>query len=172
MDDSEILRNRMFARWYMRFLRGAKNKWRDKAVELRKKVEQLEFFYEGNGFKKRGLNNSIQIADYIEKLEKENTGLKEKKIKGCYFGKDELGNDFFAKCDCVDCQKRTIALLDLRKEYLNKINKEKVNNDQLTKATELIKKFVKWGDYEGPDCPKFNDIKAEAESFLKEIKEK
>ena len=35
-------------------------------------------------------------------LEKENAELKEKKIKGCYFGKDELGNDFFAKCDCVD----------------------------------------------------------------------
>lgn len=71
MDDFEILRNRRFARWYMRKLRDARNKWRDKAVKLNEKVEQLEFFYEGNGFKKRGLNNSIQIADYIKKLEKQ-----------------------------------------------------------------------------------------------------
>ena len=71
MDDFEILHSRRFARWYMRKLRDARNKWRDKAVKLNEKVEQLEFFYEGNGFKKRGLNNSIQIADYIEKLEKQ-----------------------------------------------------------------------------------------------------
>lgn len=39
--------------------------------KLQNKVEMLDFFYEGNGFKRRGLNNSIQIADYIEKLERE-----------------------------------------------------------------------------------------------------
>ena len=43
-------------------------------AELRAKlsdtVEMYDFFYEGNGFKKRGLNNSIQVADYIDKLEK------------------------------------------------------------------------------------------------------
>lgn len=40
-------------------------------VKLRDTVEMYDFFYEGNGFKKRGLNNSIQVADYIEKLEKD-----------------------------------------------------------------------------------------------------
>lgn len=40
-----------------------------------------EFFYEGNGFYKRGLNNSIMIAEYIEKLEKENADKKDQLIK-------------------------------------------------------------------------------------------
>lgn len=51
---------------------------KDKQIEaLKDKVEMLDFFYEGNGFKTRGLNNSIQIAEYIKKLEKENKELKE-----------------------------------------------------------------------------------------------
>ena len=40
-------------------------------AELRDTVEMYDFFYEGNGFKKRGLNNFIQVADYIDKLEKD-----------------------------------------------------------------------------------------------------
>ena len=43
-----------------------------------------EFFYEGNGFYKRGLNNSIMIADYIEKLEKEN-----RTLEGCLLAEQE-----------------------------------------------------------------------------------
>jgi len=43
-------------------------------IKLKDKIEMYDFFYEGNGFKKRGLNNAIQIADYIEKLEKQITG--------------------------------------------------------------------------------------------------
>ena len=39
--------------------------------QLQDKVEMLDFFYEGNGFKRRGLNNFIQIAEYIDKLEKQ-----------------------------------------------------------------------------------------------------
>lgn len=44
----------------------------EETKELQNKLEMLDFFYEGNGFKRRGLNNSIQIVEYIEKLEKEN----------------------------------------------------------------------------------------------------
>ena len=40
-------------------------------AKLRDTVEMYDFFYEGNGFKKRGLNNSIQVAEYIDKLEKD-----------------------------------------------------------------------------------------------------
>ena len=43
----------------------------EQIAELEGKIEMYEFFYEGNGFKKRGLNNSIQIAEYIDKLEEQ-----------------------------------------------------------------------------------------------------
>ena len=110
------------------------------------------------------LNKSVQ------ELEKDKAELKEKKIKGCYFGKDELGNDFFAKCDCVDCQKRTIALLDLRKEYLNKINKEKTINDQLTNAKEIIRKLVlEVKGYEEINGYDTCEPVQEAEQFLKDL---
>lgn len=49
--------------------------------KLKDKVEMLDFFYEGNGFKRRGLNNSIQIAEYIKKLEEENVKQKEYNAK-------------------------------------------------------------------------------------------
>lgn len=89
--------------------------------------------------------------------------LKNEKIKGCYFGKDELGRDFFAKCDCVDCQKRTLALLDLRKEYLNKINKESFQKDQLIKAKEILKAVVDF--YPTTTAT----ILCEAEKFISEV---
>ena len=92
---------------------------------------------------------------------------KAKKIKGCYFGKDELGKDFFAKCDCVDCQKRTIALLDLRKEYLNKINKESYQNSKLIKAKEIIEKLIS----QNRKLWVYSDIREEAEQLLKEMGE-
>ena len=45
---------------------------KDKQIEeLKDKIEMYKFFYEVNGFKKRGLNNSIQIAEYIDKLEEQ-----------------------------------------------------------------------------------------------------
>lgn len=39
--------------------------------KLQDRVNMYDFFYEGNGFKRRGLNNSIQIAEYIKELERE-----------------------------------------------------------------------------------------------------
>lgn len=38
-------------------------------TKLREEVDKLDFFYEGNGFTRRGLTNSIQIANYIEEIE-------------------------------------------------------------------------------------------------------
>ena len=40
--------------------------------------ECQDFIWESVGFKKRGFVNSIQIAEYIDKLEKENAELKKK----------------------------------------------------------------------------------------------
>ena len=74
-----------FINMYIRMLRKARNGWMEKAYHLKDVVEEkdkriaeltdqvckFDFFYEGNGFYKRGLSNSIQIADYIEKLEKD-----------------------------------------------------------------------------------------------------
>jgi len=99
--------------------------------------------------KKADTNHSLveQMAD----IESKNAELKEK-VKGCYFGKDEFGKDFFAKCDCVDCQKRTLALLDLRKEYLNKTNEVnelqkknaelKAQLDAIDKAGEHVRQQI------------------------------
>ena len=81
-------------------------KYEEKTVELEKKIKEYkkqinlkekalarikreneslidqnamyEFFYEGNGFYKRGLNNSIMIEEYIEKLEKDNRLLEQR----------------------------------------------------------------------------------------------
>ena len=57
----------------------------------------------------------------IEELKRHN----EEKIKpeGCIIGKDEFGKDFIAHCGCADCINRSEALLDLRKGYLEKVNK-------------------------------------------------
>lgn len=40
---------------------------------------------------------------------------------------------------------------------------------QLTNAKEIIKEFVAWANWEGVNCPKFQDIQSKAEQFLKEI---
>ena len=47
----------------------ASKEYLEENTKLKDKVEMLEFFYEANGFNKRGLHNSIQIAEYINKLE-------------------------------------------------------------------------------------------------------
>lgn len=39
---------------------------------------------------------------------------------------------------------------------------------QLKQAIEIIRQFIEWADWEGRNCPKFDDIKAKAEAFLKE----
>ena len=44
---------------------------------LKDLAQRLNLFYEGNGFVKRGLINSIMVADYIEMIEKENADLKD-----------------------------------------------------------------------------------------------
>jgi len=173
MDDFEILRSRKFARWYMRKLRDARNKWRDKAVKLNKKVEQLEFFYEGNGFKKRGLNNSIQIADYIEKLEKGNAELKERcnildeslvtSTKNNIERQkiiDELKNrDCWKSCEYANPKSELIG------QHIKDVQ-------DLSKAKGIIKKIEKIF-YSGENAikrlSKISDILAEAETFLKEL---
>ena len=48
---------------------------REQIEKLKDKVQMYDFFYEDNGFKRRGLNNSIQIAEYIDKLEAYNEKL-------------------------------------------------------------------------------------------------
>ena len=58
---------------------------------LEDKVEMYDFFYEGNGFKRRELNTAIQIGDYIDKLEAQLN--KAKKIIRLYllcYGQKEL----------------------------------------------------------------------------------
>lgn len=40
-----------------------------KVMELEDKIDMIDFFKEGTGLKKRGLINTIQVSQYIEKLE-------------------------------------------------------------------------------------------------------
>ena len=65
--------------------------------------------------------------------------------------------------------------LDLRKEYLNKINKEKIIYEQLAKANEIIKNFLhtlKNEDSEFTNALKnTHPVLIEAEQFLKELSE-
>lgn len=74
--------------------------------------------------------------------------LQEKKIKpeGCIIDKDEFGKDFIAHCDCADCINRSKALLELRKSYLEKINKIVVLEKQIEemKRCEICAKSRDW----------------------------
>ena len=65
--------------------------------KLQDKVEMLDFFYEGNGFKRRGLNNSIQIAEYIKKLEAQI-----EKMKNQWNCKNNNGYCVSSICPCKD----------------------------------------------------------------------
>ena len=78
--------------------------------KLQDRVNMYDFFYEGNGFKRRGLNNSIQIGNYIDELEKKNT--KANEIIG------ELIQRFYDNEDLA-------ALVITAEEYIHKEVKEK-----------------------------------------------
>ena len=54
--------------------------------------------------------------------------------------------------------------VDIRKAYI-------AGGEKLIKAKEILIKFIKWAEWQGNGCPKFTDIKAEAEQFLKECEE-
>lgn len=84
----------------------------------KEKEECQKFIWESVGFKKRGFVNSIQIADYIEKLEKENTELK-KELK--------------------DANEKVVHLA---------CNQNKDLKYKLTKAKELIENIIRvtWGE--------------------------
>ena len=43
--------------------------------------------------------------------------------------------------------------------------------EQLTKAKEIIGMFVEWANWEGVNCPNFQDIQSKAEQFLEKVKE-
>ena len=43
-------------------------------------------------------------------------------------------------------------------------------SDNLTKAKEIISKFVEWANWQGSKCPGFKSILDKAEAFLDEVK--
>jgi len=105
--------------------------------ELKDKVEMYDFFYEGNGFKRRGLNNAIQIAEYINKLEKKNAELNMalSKVENEYDVMFWKKNDIIAKAkeiinDCV-CELQNILFYKMR-------NKERIAST-LDKAEQFLK---------------------------------
>lgn len=102
------------------------------------------------------------------------------KPKGCIVGKDEFGKDFIAHCGCADCINRSEALLDLRKGYLEQINKIAELKEQIDalvnvnikaqniigEAKELIRNLLRVTYGEGWNYSL--DWKVKAEQFLKE----
>lgn len=40
--------------------------------------------------------------------------------------------------------------------------------EKLTKAKEIIRKYLEWANWKGSNCPSFDDICKQAEAFLKE----
>ena len=112
-----------------------------KIRKLQDKVEMLDFFYEGNGFKKRGLNTAIQIAEYIEKLEKQNKELQE-------YNKKLLQSN-------ID-QHNKIGFLSRKVQKLQKYN---------NKAKEIIKNLMEFAEM---DNREYEEEYKEAEQFLKE----
>lgn len=56
----------------------------------------------------------------------------------------------------------------IQKQY-NKVAIIKQQDDQLTKAKEIISEFVEWANWQsGGNCPSFKSIQDKAEQFLKE----
>lgn len=89
-----------------------------------------------------------ELADLCIQRKKENEELKEK-LAGAERTRDnlvQLGFPTFQSC----------------KEYA----------DQLTKAKEIIREFVKWANWQGNSkCPSYKSIQDKAEQFLREVQE-
>lgn len=47
--------------------------------KLKDKIRQKDFFWEGCGFSKMGFNNTIQVAEYVEQLQRRINELENKK---------------------------------------------------------------------------------------------
>jgi len=176
MDYLNILETKRFTRWYIKKLRDARNMWRDKAVKLKEKVDQLDFFYEGNGFKKRGLNNSIQIADYIDELEKCKSGIiiELKHINKALVTENERlrkknteleeGNKSLKKQ--VTALEITTTELD---QHLHSVGYENFQyKEQLAKADDIINDlyYVIQGRIDYTDNIPLNDTMERANSFI------
>ncbi|MBO6130938.1 MAG: hypothetical protein J6P28_03120 [Treponema sp.] len=89
-----------------------------------------------------------ELVAYVEKLEKENAELKE-------------------RCSILD---RSLVT-----STKNNIERQKIIDEikeQLTKAKEIIRKYMNWADWKGSDCPSFANICIKAEQFLKEVVDK
>lgn len=124
---------------------GMKDRAKEYLAELEDKVNMYDFFYEGNGFKRRGLNTAIQIGEYIDKLEKENAKLNERicKVAQNIFDNWCKGDD-----PCPHLKKR---------------------DEQLTKAKELLKDWLQTSKASG--CDNIN-IVTDTEQFLNSEVEK
>ena len=74
--------------WQLKEIAKDNENYQKENAKLEEKVRIKDFFYEANGFTKRGLNNSIQIAEYIDKLETEIYETKKKIME--VFSKDDM----------------------------------------------------------------------------------
>ena len=52
---------------------------------------------------------------------------------------------------------------------LNNLDGWRKSEAKLSKARAIIQRITEWADWQGPGCPKFENIKSDAEEFLKEV---
>jgi len=124
--------------------------------KLQDKVEMLDFFYEGNGFKRRGFVNSIQIEEYIVKLEKESV---------------KAASEIVHYKNDADFYKATNEKLREENEKIGKSAGFMVNlelTQKMKKAKEIITEFLSWEKRVDYDYSEYDAIKDKAENFLKE----
>lgn len=130
---------------------------------------------------------SYVVEEIVDDIEKENRLLGVRcnqllKDKGKLT--DQIA-DIKANCDLA-IEGRDVKIMELEKEnaelkaeiendrdlptvaYMQGAEKQKKKDEkQLTITTEIIKEFVLWANWEGANCPNFQDIQSKAEQFLK-----
>ena len=105
---------------------------------MNKQIEELQMNYNTRGKEITSLREQVRKLIHSDRsynkldcdwkvnaIKRAGELARKNKIKpeGCIIGKDEFEKDFIAHCGCADCINRSEALLDLRKGYLEKVNK-------------------------------------------------
>lgn len=82
-----------------------------------------------------------------------------------------LKTQIWAKEKCLARLKREYEkrLRKTSKARHSLITKKNEYKDKLKQAKKIIKEFVLWANWEGVNCPNFQDIQNKAEQYLKEV---
>ena len=91
-------------------------------------------------------------------------------VRGYIMGaepREERIEELEGQCSILDKSLVTSTKNNIeRQEIIDELKK------QLTKAKEIIRKYMNWADWKGSDCPSFANICIKVEQFLKEVVDK